>query len=102
MPILLPNGRQAWVFGAQRNKVVVTYDKGRLLGTLTPQQRWFVLPASNVQIVKNEHAVILGKRKAGTKEVFSLRKQEAARANGRQPPRAGSRGRGRPPLAQHG
>jgi hypothetical protein len=100
LPVLLPNGRQAWVFGAQRNKVVVTYDKGRLLGTLTPQQRWGVLPASKVQIVKNEHAVILGKRKAGTKEVFSLRKQEAARANGRQPPGPGRQPRGRPRRVQ--
>jgi hypothetical protein len=96
MPILLPNGRRAWVFGAQRNKVVFTFDKGRLLATLTPAQRWGVLPADQVQVIKNESAVLLGRLKRGVIEVKSEAKAASARHNGRQPPKPGSRGRGRP------
>lgn len=97
MPILLPKGRPAWVFGAQRNKVIVTLDKGRLLGTLTPGQRWGVLPSTAIRFVKNENAIVLGSRKRGTRERPSALKAAADRRNGSIPAR---RRRGRPPRHQ--
>jgi hypothetical protein len=83
MEIVLPNGRQAWVYGARRQKVVFTLDRGHLMGTLTPEQRWGVLDASQVQIVKNPDAVALARAKRGHREVKSLLKAQTSRRNGR-------------------
>jgi hypothetical protein len=97
MPVALPGGRRVFVFGVLRGRLVFTSvpdgpvgDAGGI-GT-----SWGVIPASTVQIVKDENAVILGKCKAGVKEVFSPRKAQAARRNCDLPPRPGSRPRGRP------
>lgn len=75
--------------------------RGRVLVALPDEPRYADRAfarygADQVRRVKLPEARLLGSLKAGTKEVFSLRKQEAARANGRQPPKAGSRSRGRP------
>ena len=51
---------------------------------------------SEVQRIKNPAAVLLGRLKAGRKERPSLAKAAAARRNGAQPCRPGSRPRGRP------
>lgn len=99
MAIWLPNGTQAWVFGALRQQVVFTFDKGWLLGTLTPEQRWGVLPASAVEIVRDPHAALLGRLKAGTIERKSEAKARAARLNGLRPCHPGKR-RGRPRISQ--
>ncbi len=99
MPILLPNGRQAFLYGALRNKVVFTFDKGQLLGTLTPAQRWGVLPADQVQVIRNEAARLLGSRKRGTHERPSALKAAAARVNGTHPCHPG-KSRGRPRVAK--
>jgi hypothetical protein len=52
--------------------------------------------AGEVQRIKNPAAVVLGGLKRGVTEVKSAAKAAAARANGCQPPRPGSRPRGRP------
>jgi hypothetical protein len=54
-----------------------------------------MVAASAVQIIKNEHAVLLGRLKAGTVERRSELKIVTARANGRMPARRGPRGRPR-------
>jgi hypothetical protein len=51
-----------------------------------------------VDVVRNPHAVLLGRLKAGTVERPSALKAASARRNGRQPPRPGRR-RGRPRIA---
>lgn len=83
MPIVLPDGQRAWVYGARRQKVVFTFDRGRLLGTLTPGQRWGVIDASEVQPIRNADAVALARSKRGHFEVQSLLKAQTARDNGR-------------------
>jgi len=51
----------------------------------------------NVSRVKNPGAVTLGRAKRGVKELKSAAKAASAQRNGCQPPRRGSRPRGRPP-----
>jgi len=65
--------------------------RGRVLVTLPDEPRYADrvfdrYDADQVRRVKLPEARLLGSLKAGTKEVFSLRKQEAARANSRRPP----------------
>jgi len=97
MQVRLASGEQVFVFGCLRGRTVwSTLPDVLNFSVAGVGVDWGVLPASSVSIVKNEHAVVLGKRKAGAKEKFSPRKQEAARVNGRQPAKAG-RVRGRPP-----
>jgi len=100
MPILLPGGEQAFVFGVKRRMLVFVHEPDWCAGDPDEAGRsWGVVPASRVRTLKIEHAVTLGKRKAGVKEKFSLSKIAAARRNGCQPPRVGSRARGRPRTA---
>ena len=94
--ILLPSGERAFVFGCLRQRVVYTFDRGRLEGTFTALPRWGVISAEQVRVVKIPEAVLLGKRKSGVHETRSLRKAEAARRNAGMPPRPGQRARGRP------
>jgi hypothetical protein len=96
MPIMLPNGRQAWVFIARHQKVMFTAEPDGPIGTVDGVgTSWGMVAASAVQIIKNEHAVLLGRLKAGTVERRSELKIATARANGRMPARRGPRGRPR-------
>jgi hypothetical protein len=56
---------------------------------------WDVIDADQVRLVKNPHAVALGKRKTGVREKESEAKKQAARANGLKACNPG-RQRGRP------
>ncbi len=92
MPIMLPSGRQAWVLFARHQKVMFTAEPDGPIGPVDGiGTSWGMVAASAVQIIKNEHAVTLGKRKAGVKETPSPRKAAAARRNGLKPCRAGQR-----------
>ena len=96
MPILLPKGRQAWVFFARHQRVMFTVEPDGPIGTVDGVgTSWGMVAASAVQIIKNEHAVLLGRLKAGTVERRSELKIATARANGRMPARRGPRGRPR-------
>jgi hypothetical protein len=98
MRVEFSGDQRAFVFGVLRGRLVYTVEPDGPAGDpFSAGVEWGVLPASAVRILKNEHAVVLGRCKAGVTEVFSLRKQEAARRNSRQPPGANSRPRGRPP-----
>lgn len=94
--IELPDGRRAFVYGALRGKVgwslhpIGVPVDGDHLGN------WGVSRQEAVRLVKNPHAQLLGRRKAGVRERPSAAKAAAARINGRMPPRPGSRPRGRP------
>lgn len=97
-PIVLPTGEIAFIWGVLRQKVVITLDKGQLLGGYFGDggpQRWFVLSASDVRLFRNGSAQLLGKLKKGVKEKPSVRKAAAARTNGSRPCHLGKR-RGRP------
>jgi hypothetical protein len=96
MPILLPNRRQAWVFFARHQRVMFTGEPDGPIGPVDGVgTSWGMVAASAVQIIKNEHAVLLGRLKAGTVERRSELKIVTARANGRMPARRGPRGRPR-------
>lgn len=81
--IILPNGELAFAYGAIRGRVIwssrETYSKADLSDD---KWSWGVADASKVKLVKNPHAVALGKRKAGVREKESDAKKRAARANG--------------------
>ena len=97
MPIWLADGRLVYALGAKRGRVVFTSDPDGPLGSRDGLGRnWGVIRASQVTVVKNPMAQILGSRKRGVKEAPSAAKAAAARVNGRCPVRAG-RKRGRPP-----
>lgn len=82
--VLLPNGETAHLYGATRQKAIVTLDEGRLLGGLDGEpMRWTVLPVSELRLHRNPHAQLLGSRKRGVKERFSALKAQTARENGR-------------------
>ena len=96
--IILPTGEIAFIWGVLRQKVVITRDRGQLRGGYFGDggpQRWFVLPANDVRLFRNESAQLLGKLKKGVKEKPSPRKAATAQANGCRPCRPGKR-RGRP------
>ncbi len=96
MRVALPSGEQVYVFGARRGLLVYVREPNLCAGDPDEAGRsWGVVPASSVQVTKNEHAVLLGSQKHGVRECPSALKAISARANGRQPPRAGRR-RGRP------
>jgi hypothetical protein len=97
--VRLASGQQVYVFGALRGRVVVTREPNGDAGDpFSAGTLWFVLPAAEVEVVRNADAVFLGSLKAGIKERPSLLKQESARRNRLQPLRPGRR-RGRPPKA---
>lgn len=99
MPITLSSGESVFAFGALRGRVVFTYEVGGhiadpdLIG-----KTWGVVRARDVEILKSDAAVLLGKRKAGTIETKSGAKAHAARFNGLRPCHEGKR-RGRPRTA---
>ncbi|MGO8926030.1 MAG: hypothetical protein ACLQU3_03915 [Limisphaerales bacterium] len=101
-PILLPDGRRAFVWGCRRGKVVWSLDPRELLcGVLNVGVEWGVLPEAQVTLQKCEAAAVLGGLKKGCQEVYSALKAAAARRNGVKPCHIGRR-RGRPgklPLA---
>lgn len=101
MAVLLPSGKLAHVFGVLRGQVVVTNEPDGLAGDpTTAGALWRVVPARDVQIIKNPQAAALARLKRGVREKKSERKARAARANGCQPCAPGRR-RGRPPkMAQ--
>jgi hypothetical protein len=97
--LALPNGEVAPLLWCSRGRVVLSgYRDDPLVDEHTEfvnHLRWVARREHDVQLHKLPQAALLGSRKAGIKERPSLRKQEAARANGRLPPRPG-RSRGRP------
>jgi hypothetical protein len=96
MRVELPGGEQAFVFGVLRGRLVFTsVPDGPWGDTDGIGKSWGVVRADQVHIIKNEHAITLGKRKAGTVERRSELKIATARANGRMPARRGRRGRPR-------
>jgi hypothetical protein len=96
MAILLPNGRQAWVFGVQRQQVVFTAELNGPVGAVDGiGKSWGVVAAASVRIVRNPYASVLGREKRGRRERRSELKIASARANGRMPARRGRRGRPR-------
>lgn len=87
-PVEVPNGDVLAAFAIRRGKVFVFAPEG--------SGRFFDrYDASEVRRIKNPAAVVMGSLKRGVRERRSALKAAAARANGRQPPRAGRR-RGRP------
>lgn len=95
MRIILPSGEIAFVAGVLRGKCVFTFDEGKLIGGFDGEPfRWGVIPAREVQILKNPAAQLLGRKKRGVKERLSSLKAKTARRNGKMPCREGRR-RGR-------
>jgi hypothetical protein len=94
--ILLPDGVQAYCYGARKGKVVWSLHSDKLIGGFCGEPwEWGVLPQQYITLVKHEAAVTLGRLKFGRKERPSEVKKRTARANGRKPCRQG-RKRGRP------
>ena len=97
-PIILSGGEVAYIFGVLRGRVVVTFDKGQLLGGYFGDggpQRWTVVPIDQVTVYKFPEAQLLGRRKAGCRETPSVRKRFACIQNGCRPCAPGKH-RGRP------
>lgn len=95
--LVLPNGEIAPLLWCSRGKVVLSgYRYDPLVDKHTEflnYLRWVARREADVRLHKSPQAVLLGSRKSGIKEHPSLRKQEAARANGSMPTRRGRRGR---------
>lgn len=90
--VKMPCGRVVKLLGALRGQAVVYWkDPESIYG-----DQLVVVHVSDLRVVKNPAAVILGRLKAGARERPSVRKQRAARRNGKMPCRPG-RKRGRPP-----
>ena len=92
MPVILPTGRVGALYKAMRGAAVVTW---RDEFALRPDQH-VALDVAELQRFKLPAAVVLGRLKAGRQEKPSKVKARACRRNGHQPPRQGSRPRGRP------
>lgn len=96
MPIKLAGGETVYAFGARRRLLVYVREPGMCVGDPDEVVRsWGVVRASEVEVVRNPHAALLGRLKAGTRERKSEAKARAARLNGLRPCRKGKR-RGRP------
>ena len=94
MPIRLSTGEEVFAFGALRGRVVWSRQPGVLADRIhAVGVDWGVVPASAVEIVRNPHAVLLGRLKAGTAERRSALKAASSRRNGAMPTRRGRRGR---------
>jgi hypothetical protein len=89
--VLLPDGTLAFALGARRGKLVFFRDIPHVM----EPGRWGLVDASTVTLLKNNAAVMLGRRKLGVREIKSEAKARAARLNGLRPCRDGKR-RGRP------
>ncbi len=95
-PIILPGGQPAYAYGAVRRRIVWSLEPQRLAAGLDGVwDGWGVLPARRIQVLRNEDARLLGRRKKGVRERRSALKAECARRNGLRPCRPGRR-RGRP------
>lgn len=96
-PIILPDGRRAYLWGLRRRRVVWSMNPKILLFSVRGAWvDWGVFPESLVELEKNAAAVVLGQAKRGVRERPSALKAETARINGCAPVRPGSRPRGRP------
>jgi hypothetical protein len=92
--IVLPNGEVAPLLWCSRGRVLLQNSRD------LPFRDWLAWAARReheVRVYKHPSAIALGQRKKGLRECPSEQKSEAARRNGRQPVRKGSRPRGRPP-----
>jgi hypothetical protein len=97
MRVQLPGGDQVFVFGVLHGRLVYTHElDGGVGGIGGVGTSWGVIPAKNVEVVRNPHAVLLGRGKLAVRERKSSLKQASARRNGAQPCRPGKK-RGRPP-----
>src|ERR1035437_7786301 len=81
--IQLPNSELAFAYGALRGKLIWTSCETGLNTEPGDDWTWDVIDADQVRLVKNPHAVALGRMKAGVRERESEAKKQAARANGR-------------------
>ncbi len=97
--IQLPNGDLAFAYGALRGKLIWNSCETGLNTELGDDWTWDVIDADQVRLVKNPHAVALGRMKAGVREKVSEAKSRAARTNGLKPCKSG-RQRGRPRSLQ--
>lgn len=96
LPVRLPGGEQVYAFGARRGLLVYVREPDLCPGDPDLAGRsWGVVRASEVEVVRNPHAVLLGQMKAGTRERPSPSKAATARRNGAKPARRGPRGRPR-------
>jgi hypothetical protein len=96
MPIRLPDKRVVYALGAKHGRVPYTSQPDGSIGSPEGLRRdWGVVPASQVEFIRNPAAVLLGSRKRGVRERKSEAKASAARSNGAKPCRPG-RKRGRP------
>lgn len=94
--IELPDGRQAFAYGALRGQVIWSLDPSCLPGGVDEPLGWGAMPQQQVRLVRNPAAQLLGFQRRGIRERKSAVKAAAVRINGRMPPRPGSRPRGRP------
>jgi hypothetical protein len=90
--VKLPTGQLAKLVGVIRGKAFVTWEDPECIHST----QLALTSTSNLTIVKNPAAVLLGSRKRGAKERPSARKAAACRRNGNCPVRPGSRPRGAP------
>lgn len=89
--VILPSGTVAEVFGVKRGLAAVTWkDPFWIEGV-----RRDVLPVSQLTLLRNPAAVLLGKLKSGCREAPSEKKIASSRKNGQMPCHPG-RHRGRP------
>jgi hypothetical protein len=96
MRVRLADGQIVYVFGTRRGHLVYTLEPDGPAGDFDSIRiLWGVVPASTVEIIRNEHAVTLGRLKRGVRERPSEAKARAACENGRKPCREGVT-RGRP------
>jgi hypothetical protein len=89
--VVVPDGQVRRIFGAVRGSVIVL--KYPIPERGLPAE---IFRAEDLRLYKNPNAVIIGSLKRGRKEARSQKKIEACRHNGCEPPRPGSRPRGRP------
>ena len=90
----LSTGESVFAFGALRGRVVFVSQPDGPIGTVNGLGRdWGVVPAKGVEIVRNPHAILLGRQKRGSRERPSTLKAASARRNGAKPARHGRRGR---------
>jgi len=94
--IELSDGRRAYIYGVVRGRVGWSLHPIGIPKDDDTLENWGLAHESAVRLVRNPHAQLLGRRKAGIRERPSAAKAAAARVNGQMPPRPGSRPRGRP------
>jgi hypothetical protein len=90
--VVLPGGQVAEVYGVVRQQVISKWHDPYSVDPL----KIAVFGAGDVTVFKLPAAVALGRCKRGTRERPSTAKAATSRLNGHEPPRRGSRPRGRP------